>query len=166
MGISIVNSQIVWAENKTYANLYRTVDGGDVWDEAAPSVNGAGDIDDINALNADMVWSVQNQGGAGGRIIRVGMVNGEVISDSTDPMNSKYQYEGITCFDEKTVWMVGYKARSVPEGVTPAYQRRHNVDEPALAGQRRRIVEGLVRRSSSIGSSHPAGKYFLRGQHG
>lgn len=122
MGISIVNSKIAWSAVKLDANLYRTTDGGATWHMDAPAVSGPNDIDDICAPEADMVWAAQNIGGMnGGRIIRVRLVNGKVIKDIMDPMSGTYQYEGVTCFDEKTVWVVGFKAYGVdpglPEGV-------------------------------------------------
>ena len=122
MGVSIVDSQTAWSAVKTDANLYRTVDGGATWLMDAPAVSGPNDIDDICAPNADMLWAVQNIGGmSGGRIIRVYRSNGTFVSDVMDPMSGKYQYEGVTCFDEETVWAVGFKAFGVdpglPEGV-------------------------------------------------
>ena len=122
MGVSIVSSQIAWAAVRPEANLYRTVDGGGAWHLDAPNVSGPNDIDDICAPDADMVWAVQNHSGeCGGEIIRVRLVNGKVISDIMDPMSGEYQYEGVTCFDEKTVWVVGFKAysasRDLAEGV-------------------------------------------------
>lgn len=121
MGVSIVSSQIVWAAVRPEANLYRTVDGGEAWHIDAPNVSGPNDIDDICAPDADTVWAVQNLGGeSGGNIICVRLVNGEVITDIMDP-TGMYVYEGVTCFDEKTVWVVGMKAYGVdpsfPEGV-------------------------------------------------
>lgn len=118
MGVSIVSSQIAWAAIKTYPMLYRTTDGGEIWHEYYPEGTGANDIDDICAPNADMVWAVQNIGGvSGGIIIRGRLINGEVITETTDPMNNKYQYEGVTCFDEKTVWVVGFKGYDVDKGL-------------------------------------------------
>jgi hypothetical protein len=35
-----------------------------------------------------------------------------VISDIKDP-TGKYEYEGVTCLDERTAWVVGYKALGV-----------------------------------------------------
>lgn len=105
MGVSIVSPQIAWSAVKTDANLYRTTDGGATWRMDAPAVSGPNDIDDICAPDSDMIWAAQNISGmSGGRIIRVRLVNGEVISDIMDPMSGKYQYEGVTCFDEKTAW--------------------------------------------------------------
>jgi hypothetical protein len=46
--------------------------------------------------------------------------DGKVISHIKDP-TGKYVYEGVTCLDEQTVWVVGYKAYGaspdLPEGV-------------------------------------------------
>lgn len=122
MGVSIVDSQIAWSAVKTNANLYRTIDGGVTWLMDAPEVSGPNDIDDICAPNADLVWAVQNIGGmSGGRIIRVYQSDSAFISDIHDPMNGDYQYEGVTCLDESTVWVVGFRAfgadPSLPDGV-------------------------------------------------
>ncbi len=122
MGVSIVSSRIAWSAVKTNANLYRTVDGGDTWSMDAPAVSGPNDIDDICASNADTVWAAQNIGGfSGGRIIRVYLSDGKFVSDTTDPMNGNYQYEGVTCFGGKTAWVVGFKSLradpGLPEGV-------------------------------------------------
>ena len=121
MGVNIVDSQVAWAAVRPEANLYRTSDGGGAWELVAPDVSGPNDIDDICAPDADTVWAVQNISGlSGGLIIRVRLVNGEVLSDTMDP-TGQYEYEGVTCFDEKTVWVVGFKAYGVspdlPEGV-------------------------------------------------
>jgi photosystem II stability/assembly factor-like uncharacterized protein len=121
MGVSIVTSEVVWAAVRPAADIYRTLDGGTVWRLDAPDVSGPNDLDDICAPNADMVWAVQNHSGlSGGSIIRVRLADGKVISDIMDP-TGKYQYEGVTCLDEKTAWVVGFKAYGVspdmPEGV-------------------------------------------------
>ena len=121
MCVSIVNSQVVWAGVRPQANLYRTQDGGNVWSLDAPNISGPNDLDDACAPNADTVWVVQNHSGeSGGSIIRVRLENGKVISDVMDPTH-QYQYEGVTCFDEKVAWVVGFKAvglpPDVPEGV-------------------------------------------------
>ena len=120
MGVSIVSSQIAWAAARLTTSLYRTVDGGGAWHQDAPDVYGPHDIDDICAPDADTVWAVQNLGLCG-NIIWVRLANGEVSSDIMDPTTGNYVYEGGTCFDEKTVWVVGMKAYDVdpsfPEGV-------------------------------------------------
>jgi photosystem II stability/assembly factor-like uncharacterized protein len=121
MAVSIVSSEVVWASTRPAANLYRTTDGGAVWSLDAPDISGPNDLDDVCAPNADLVWAVQNlSGDSGGRIIKVRMEDGKVISDVMDP-TGKYLYEGVTCFDEKTAWAVGLKAIGVspdlPDGV-------------------------------------------------
>jgi len=118
MGVTIVDSQTAWSAVKLNADLYRTTDGGTTWLMDAPAVSGPNDIDDICAPNADMVWAVQNIGGfSGGRIIRVYLSDGKFVSEIMDPMDRKYQYEGVTCFDEKTVWVVGFKSPFVNDGL-------------------------------------------------
>ena len=121
MCVSIVSSEVVWAGVRPEANLYRTLDGGNAWRLDAPDISGPNDLDDICAPNADLVWAVQNVSGeSSGRIIRVRLEGGKVISDPMDP-TGKYVYEGVTCFDEKIVWVVGFKAFGVspdlPDGV-------------------------------------------------
>lgn len=92
MCVSIVNSEVVWAGVRPEANLYRTMDGGDAWRLDAPDISGPNDIDDICAPNADLVWTVQNiSGESSGRIIRVRLEDGKVISDPMDP-TGKYVY--------------------------------------------------------------------------
>ena len=110
MAVSIVSSEVAWAAVRPAAHIYRTLDGGDTWSLDAPDVSGPNDLDDICALNAHTAWAVQNIGGqSGDRIIRVRLMNDEVISDIMDPTNN-YQYEGLTCFDENTLWVAGFKA--------------------------------------------------------
>ena len=93
------------------------MDGGDAWHLDAPNISGPNDLDDICAPNADMVWAVQNHSGeSGGSIIRVRLEDGKVISDIMDP-TGHYQYEGVTCFDENTAWVVGFKAHGVSQGL-------------------------------------------------
>jgi len=121
MAVSIVNSQVAWATVRPDANIYRTVDGGNAWKLDAPKVSGPNDLDDICAPHANMAWAVQNiSGESSGAIIRVQLKDGKVISDIMDP-TGQYVYEGVTCSDEKTVWVVGFKARAaslgLPEGV-------------------------------------------------
>ena len=121
MAVSIVSSQIVWAATRPQADMYRTQDGGSIWRLDAPDISGPNDLDDICAPNADMAWAVQNHSGeSGGDIISVHLEDGKVISEIMDPTH-QYQYEGVTCFDDKTAWVVGFKAHGVsqdlPEGV-------------------------------------------------
>jgi hypothetical protein len=122
MGVSIVSSEVAWSAVKLNADIYRTRNGGTTWSMDAPAVSGPNDIDDICAPVADMVWAAQNIGGfSGGRIIRVNLSNGTVSSTTMDPMSGKYQYEGVTCFDDKIAWVVGFKSPLVgpafPDGV-------------------------------------------------
>jgi len=122
MGVSIVSRDIAWSAVKLDANLYRTTDAGTTWSMDAPHVSGSNDIDDICAHGADMVWAAQNGGGtSGGSIIRVRLLNGTVTSDRMDPMGAKYEYEGVSCFDDKNACVVGFKAflvdPSLPQGV-------------------------------------------------
>jgi hypothetical protein len=121
MAVSIVTPQAVWAATRPAANIYRTMDGGDAWHLDAPNISGPNDLDDICAPSADMVWAVQNHSGeSGGDIIHVRLEDGKVVSHIMDPTHH-YQYEGVTCFDENTAWVVGFKAHGVsadlPEGV-------------------------------------------------
>lgn len=135
MCVSIVNAQVVWAAIRPEANIYRTVDGGSSWHLDAPRVSGPNDLDDICAPSADMAWTVQNISGMnGGRIISVRLVNGQVVTDIMDPMGGKYQYEGVTCSDEKNVWVVGFKSYSAEPGL-PDGVILHTADGNAWTSQ-------------------------------
>lgn len=120
MGVTIVDSQTAWAAIKSYPELYRTMDSGAIWDAYSLTLSGLGDIDDICAPSADTVWAVQNQSATSGAIIRAQVVNGELKSENIDP-TGRYAYEGVTCFDEKMVWIVGMKPHAfeqdLPDGV-------------------------------------------------
>lgn len=129
MGVSIVDSQVAWAATRPDANIFRTLDGGNDWRLDAPHISGPNDLDDICAPDANTVWAVQNHGGAnGGSIIRVQLVDGKVISDIMSPKNySAYDYEGVTCFDEDTAWVVGIQlVRTFPD--LPAGVILHTTD--------------------------------------
>jgi photosystem II stability/assembly factor-like uncharacterized protein len=152
MGITIVNLKIAWSAVKLDANLYRTTDGGATWRMDAPAVSGPNDIDDICAPEADMVWAVQNIGGmSGGRIIRVRMENGKSVSDITDPMGGKYQYEGVTCFDEKTAWVVGFKAYGVDSGL-PEGVILHTADGSTWTNQTLPVSDVMLWKISFAGA--------------
>lgn len=120
MCVSIVNSRVAWAAVRPEADVYRTLDGGDNWKLDAPSITGENDIDDICAAGEDIAWAAQNADGSG-NIIRVRMVDGKAVCDVMDPMHSNYQFEGVTCFNENNLWVVGFKvfeaAESLPLGV-------------------------------------------------
>ena len=107
MAVSIVSSQIAWASAKPDHNIYRTSDGGDTWDLIAEHAAG-NDIDDICAPRADMAWAVEYGGFGGGTIFRVNLVDGEGKTQFMQP-NASYSYEGVTCFDNETAWVVGFK---------------------------------------------------------
>ena len=120
MGVSIVDSQVAWAQTRPDANIFRTLDGGNEWRLDAPDISGPGDLDDICAPDANTVWAVQNQSGTSGRVIRVDLKDGKVITNNMNP-DSNYELEGITCYDENTVWVVGFKGATaspdLPAGV-------------------------------------------------
>ena len=67
-----------------------------------------------------MVWAAQNQGATSGAIIRMRLINGSVMSDIMEPIKG-YAFEGVTCFDEKMAWVVGFKPHAFeqdrPDGV-------------------------------------------------
>ncbi len=118
MGVSIVDSQVAWAATRPDANIFRTLDGGNIWRLDAPDISGPGDLDDICAPDAETVWAVQNQEAlGGGAIIRVRLEDGKVNSDVMRPKNyTAYNYEGVTCFDENTAWVVGLQlVRAFPD---------------------------------------------------
>jgi photosystem II stability/assembly factor-like uncharacterized protein len=122
MAVSIVSKRTAWASVRPKADIYRTVDGGHSWQLDAPDVSGPNDLDDICAFNATCAWAVQNISGQnGGRIIRVELRAGQVQTRVADPMNGTYQYEGVTCLDDGTVWVVGFKSAfadpDLPQGV-------------------------------------------------
>jgi photosystem II stability/assembly factor-like uncharacterized protein len=127
MGISIVSHSVAWAAVKTYTDLYQTTDGGLPWRIAAPEVSSENDIDDICAPNADTVWSAQNVDSNAGFVIQTQLVNGQAISNLTDPMNRTYTYEGVSCFDENNVWVVGMRGMSAAT-ILPSGVILHTVD--------------------------------------
>lgn len=115
MCISIVNSRVAWAAVRPEADVYRTLNGGATWNLDAPNVTGPNDIDDICAPEEDIAWMVQNVGGeASGNIIRVRMVDGKPVSDVMSPAHGYYVFEGVSCFNEKAVWVVGHKSMEAP----------------------------------------------------
>ena len=109
LAVSAVSPLVVWGAVNAQGDLYRTLDGGDTWQIAAPDLAGQDDFDDVCAINADLVWAVLNlSGNIGGTIFRVRLEEGKVLSDQWDPDHG-YQYEGITAFDAQTAWVVGYQ---------------------------------------------------------
>ena len=106
MTISIVSSQVAWTNVRPVANIYRTQDGGNTWNVDAPEVSGPNDIDDLCAVSKDEVWAVQNANTAG-VVLRVTLTGSQV--DKKDWFFPGYAYEGVSCFDKSTAWIVGLK---------------------------------------------------------
>jgi photosystem II stability/assembly factor-like uncharacterized protein len=118
--ISAYSPMVAWAAVWGEGYLFRTVDGGETWRNEV-TVAGNDDFDDICAASAHTVWGVLNLSGAsGGRIYRVRLMDGEADVDSFTPITS-YLFEGMTCIDDHTALVVGYRAigadPSLPEGV-------------------------------------------------
>lgn len=108
MTVSIVNSRVAWTTVNGQGDIYRTTDGGATWRKDAPDVSGANDIDDVCAVNAHEVWAVQNIGGqSAGYVMRVSIVGSDVTK--SDWFFTDYSYEGVSAFDERTAWIVGFK---------------------------------------------------------
>ncbi len=119
IGVSAVSPSVVWSAISQQGDLYRTLDGGTNWEIAAPNLAGPFDFDDICAVSTDFVWAVLNlSGSSGGTIFRVRIENGNVISDEFSPAKG-YQYEGITAFDDETVWAVGLESESAADATLP-----------------------------------------------
>ena len=109
LAVSAVSPLVVWGAVNAQGDLYRTLDGGDNWQIAAPNLSGPNDFDDVCAINADLVWAILNHsGGSGGEIFRVRLEKGQVLSDHWNPAPD-YTYGGITAFDAQTAWVVGNK---------------------------------------------------------
>jgi photosystem II stability/assembly factor-like uncharacterized protein len=113
-GIKGLSRSVAWAVTLG-GTVMRTLDGGENWVVVPHEGITIKQVNRMDAMGED-IWIAD----FGSSIIHVRLVNGEVISDIMDP-TGKYQYEGVTCFDEKTVWVVGFKAYGVgpsyPEGV-------------------------------------------------
>jgi len=106
---------------------YGTIYSDGIWNLDAPNITGPNDIDDICAPGEGIAWMVQNVGGeSSGNIIRVRMVDGKPVSDVMNPVHG-YVYEGVSCFNEKDVWVVGHKAISAPASL-PTGVILHTVD--------------------------------------
>ncbi len=119
--VSAYSPRVVWSAAWGDGTLFRTVDGGDNWEDVA-MVGGSDDIDDMCAPTADSVWLVLNlSGGSGGNILRVRLNDpdpAEVLPFNPAP---GYLYEGMTCLDDQKALVVGLKGvtldPSLPEGV-------------------------------------------------
>lgn len=109
IGVSAVSASVVWSAISQQGDFYRTLDGGSNWTIAAPKLAGPFDFDDMCAIDADLVWAVLNySGNSGGVIFRVRIENSKVVKDEWQPY-VKYQYEGITAFDDQKACVVGYR---------------------------------------------------------
>jgi len=122
LSISPFSPQVVWSAVNFEGALYRTMDGGAQWFKVA-RLAGQDDFDDLCAASPETVWGVLNlSGNSGGRIFRVHVaVDGAVDHQEFNPTPG-YQYEGVTCLDDRIAWIVGYRSvsadPSLPLGVT------------------------------------------------
>lgn len=112
MTVSIVNSQVAWTSVNLQGELYRTLDGGITWQIDAPDLSGPNDIDDVCAVGVNEAWAVQNTSG-GGVVMKVEIVDNDVTR--SEWYFPEYVYEGVSAFDERRAWIVGYRAMGVSE---------------------------------------------------
>ena len=151
LAVSAVSPSVVWGAVSWQGELYRTLDGGDTWQIAAPRLGGPNDFDDVCAINADLVWAVLNlSGDSGGTIFRVTLQKEKVLPDQWNPA-SGYQYEGVTAFDHKTAWVVGYKGVSadptLPDGII-----LHTQDGANWTNQKLPMDNALLWKVSFVGA--------------
>jgi len=119
--VSASSPLVTWGTAQGWGSLFRTVDGGETWGQAAV-VSGSNDLDDICAPHPNTVWAALNLGGnTGGRIFHVRLMNGQepVVNEFT-PIGG-YIFEGITCLDDRQACVVGSRGfstdPSLPLGV-------------------------------------------------
>jgi photosystem II stability/assembly factor-like uncharacterized protein len=122
LAISAVSPLVAWSATAAEGNLYRTLDGGAHWLDVAPAVSAANDFDDICAASTEAVWGVQNHN-LSGTIYRVHVAgDGSVDSQTFDPAEAVYSFEGVTCLDDRIAWVVGLqwidRYPHKPSGVT------------------------------------------------
>jgi len=120
IAVSAYSPLVVWSGLNASGVLYRTVDGGTQWDKLTPSGIPAGDWDDMCAGSQETLWGVHTLGYEAGTINRVHVArHGRVDSQSFQPVELAYSYEGITCLDEQIVWVVGFNVlyQDLPKGV-------------------------------------------------
>ncbi len=121
-GMHMVNAyslRVVWAAAWGDSRLFRTTDGGETWEKVA-QVGGQDDIDDMCAPTADSVWVVLNEGRDSGGIFHVQLRDGEQPEIHEFNPAPGYLYEGLTCTDDQSAVVVGYRVTSddsVPDGV-------------------------------------------------
>ena len=108
--VSAYSPRVVWATTTQYGYLYRTVDGGENWENLG-ELPGPNDFDDMCAYSADALWLVQFQAGTdiAGDIYHVSLEGGELDAKTFQPFDGlPYKYEGLTCVDDQTALVVGY----------------------------------------------------------
>ncbi len=72
--VSAYSPRVVWAATTLDSSLFRTLDGGESWEEVADVEGGPNDFDDMCAPSPDTVWAVQNHSGNQGTIYHVRLV--------------------------------------------------------------------------------------------
>lgn len=120
--------RVAWAAPWFDARLYRTEDGGENWYLAA-ELTAANDIDDMCAPSEDTLWTVQYLGVGGGIIHHVRLLDAgspvvrpfQPVPDYKGAGAFDYGYGGVTCVDDQTALVVGYRSRgadpSLPRGI-------------------------------------------------
>ena len=103
-------SPLIWSSGVLGAIFYRTVNGGDQWNQVI-AVGGFDHLDDVCAASPDDAWGVTNGNGVNGNIWRV-----HVAADGTPeaknvspPELTGYTPGGITCQDTSVAWVVAQK---------------------------------------------------------
>ncbi len=109
--VSAYSARVVWAAVFADGHLYRTADGGEIWESVA-DLDSMQDFDDMCAYSADALWLVQYQGGYG-IIYRVHLEDGEAVIKHSTPVG-QYLYEGLTCANDQAAVVVGYTDAIVP----------------------------------------------------
>jgi photosystem II stability/assembly factor-like uncharacterized protein len=103
--VSAYSPRVVWAVQTLDGNLYRTLDGGENWENVG-YVGGPNDFDDMCAYSADALWLVQYQSYVG-NIYHVRLEDGKADTKTFTP-DLNYNYEGLTCVNDQAAVVVGY----------------------------------------------------------
>ena len=112
--VSAYSPRVVWAATTGYGYLYRTLDGGENWENVG-EFSALNDFDDMCAPSPDTVWAVLNLSGqSAGTIYHVRVFDGRDPEVSTFNPAGGYAYEGLTCVDDQTALAVGLKGASLP----------------------------------------------------